>query len=295
MTSRKSKALYYALIQELASTYPISLLCFVSGVSRSGYYKWMIRQGRQTERQQENERVKELILQCQTRVKRVYGYYRVQAWLQHTQGLRVNHKRVYRLMKELNIQAVIRKKKRYFGKQQEQKVVSSNVMNREFTASRPNEKWTTDITYLMFNGKRLYLSVMYDLFNNEVITYQIGKQNNLKLVLDTVKEAIKKRKVDGTILHSDQGFQYTSRQYHELLKAHHLTPSMSRKGNCLDNACMENFFSHFKTEMMYLHDFQEEQEVIDATHQYIMFYNQERIQIKLQNLSPVQYRTQVCA
>ncbi|MDF2683030.1 MAG: putative transposase OrfB [Brevibacillus sp.] len=195
-------------------------------------------------------------------------------------------------MKELGIQARIRKKRKFFGRR-EQVIVSENKLNRDFAASRPLEKWATDITFVMFNGRRLYLSVIYDLFNNEVVAYRISKRNDLKLVMDTVKAAIKKRDVSGVLLHSDQGYQYTSKKYNELLQASNITVSMSRKGKCLDNACIEGFFSHLKTECLYVNTFTQDEEVQKAIKQYIHFYNNERIQVRLNNLSPVQYRAQI--
>ncbi|MCG5024185.1 IS3 family transposase [Anoxybacillus flavithermus] len=202
--------------------------------------------------------------------------------------LSINHKRVQRLMREMGMRAVIRKKRPYSGKK-EPYVISDNHLNREFHASKPNEKWVTDITYLIFNGQTLYLSALKDLYNNEIVAYHISSRNDIKLVLDTLKKAIKKRNVNGLLLHNDQGFQYTSRQYNQLLKRYNIKGSMSRKGNCLDNACMENFFSHFKAECFHLYSFRTAEEVKDAVHQ---FYNHERFQKKLNNLSPYEYRTQ---
>ncbi|ASS74318.1 hypothetical protein CIG75_04500 [Tumebacillus algifaecis] len=247
-----------------------------------------------TSKQKEERQLKKLILQCHKAVRGTYGYYRVRAWLRRKHNLKINHKRVYRLMKELGIQCVARKKKRWFGKKSEN-YTAPNSLNRNFKASRPNEKWATDITYLLFNGQRLFLSVIYDMFNNEIVAYRIGERNDLKLVLDTVKLANKKRDVTDTLLHSDQGFQYTSHQYNKLLQTYNIAQSMSRKGNCLDNACVENFFGHLKSELMYLNKFRTKAEVMNAVASYIRFYNQQRIQRKLSDLSPVEYRTQVCA
>jgi transposase InsO family protein len=194
-------------------------------------------------------------------------------------------------MSELGIKAVIRRKRPYYGKK-EAYVISGNHLNREFKAEQPNKKWVTDITYLMFNGQRLYLSAIKDLFNNEVVAYHVSRRNDLKLVFDTVKKARKGRDTRGILLHSDQGFQYTSRQYSRLIKRYGIEASMSRKGNCWDNACMENFFSHFKTECFYLHSFHSAEQVEHAVQKYIRFYNYERFQVKLNNLSPYEYRTQ---
>lgn len=193
-------------------------------------------------------------------------------------------------MKTNGIQAKIRKKKwKHFGRK-EKYVLSDNYLNREFSAKRPNEKWVTDITYLLFNGKKIYLSSILDLYNNEIVSYKISERNDLRLVADTVKEAIKKRDVKGLLLHSDQGFQYTSIRYNQLLKRYNIKQSMSRKGNCLDNACMESFFSHFKTECFYRYQFETSKEVKTAVKNYIKFYNNKRFQKKLNNLSPTEYR-----
>ncbi|MCY7784987.1 MULTISPECIES: IS3 family transposase [unclassified Bacillus (in: firmicutes)] len=280
------------MVKEMsAGTYSLQLLCQVAGVSKSGYYKWLRKQKSPSEKQIEDESVKKKIMECHQKLRGIYGYRRIQVWLEKMYGLHINHKRIQRLMNELGIRAVIRKKKPYYGKK-ETHVTSDNHLNRDFTASKPNEKWVTDITYLMFNGQKLYMSVMKDLYNNEIVAYQISRRNDLKLVIDTLKKAKKKRNVKGVLLHSDQGFQYTSRLYHKLLKKYQMKASMSRKGNCWDNACMESFFSHFKTECMYLYSFKTAEAVQEAVCKYIHFYNHQRFQKKLNNLSPYQYRTQ---
>lgn len=283
----------FEIVREIScKSYPIQLLCKILGVSRSGYYKWVKRQSFPSEKQLNDKELKKKIMECHEKLKGIYGYRRVKIWLEKTYGLHLNHKRIQRLRREMGIKAVIRKKKPYYGKK-EAYVVSDNHLNRNFHASQPNEKWVTDITYLIFNGRRLYLSAIKDLFNNEIVAYHVSQRNDLKLVIDTVKKAKKKRNVEGVLLHSDQGFQYTSRQYNNLLKRYKMKASMSRKGNCWDNACMENFFSHFKSECFYLYTFQTVEEVKDAVDKYIHFYNYQRFQRKLNNLSPYQYRTQV--
>jgi putative transposase len=289
---QKEQSRTYAIIHEMMGIYSVSLLCSVAGVSRSGFYKWVKQQQNPSRKMVENEKLKEMIRECHQEVNGIYGYPRVTVWLAQRYGIHVNRKRVYRLMKEMGIQARIRRKRKYYG-HKEKIVVSENKLNREFTASRPNQKWVTDITYVIFNGRRLYLSVIYDLFNNEVVAYKMSKRNDLRLVMDTVKAAIKKGDVSGVLLHSDQGFQYTSRQYNHLLQQYNITSSMSRKGNCLDNACIESFFSHLKSECMYLYNFKTDEEVHHAVDRYIRFYNHKRFQSRLNNLSPVQYRAQV--
>jgi transposase InsO family protein len=291
---KRSKLDQYEIIKALSGKYPVTLLCEIAEVSRSGYYKWINKGNTITEKQKEDNQIKELILSCHQEVNGIYGYYRVKAWLSRKHNLIVNHKRVYRLMKEMGIQARIRVKKTFYKKNKSH-IIVENILNREFQATKPNEKWATDITYLMFNNRRLYLSVIYDLYNNEVVAYETSERNDLKLVMDTIKKAKKRRNVKGIILHSDQGFQYTSRQYQNLLKKYGIVPSMSRKGNCLDNACVENFFGHLKSELMYLSVFNNNQQVIKAIKKYIRFYNHDRFQKKLNNLSPIEYRTKVCA
>ncbi|WP_163856419.1 IS3 family transposase [Paenibacillus elgii] len=282
----------FLVIQSLSTRYAVSLLCYLAGVSRSGYYKWLSHKGRLTKRQQENERLKAKIIECRKRTRGIYGYLRTRTWLQKVYGIHVNHKRVYRLMKELGIRSVIRRKKPYFGKK-EAYVISDNVLNREFQATRPLEKWVTDITYLPMGQSFMYLSTIYDLYNNEVIAYKISPRNDIRLVLETVKKAIRKRKTRGILLHSDRGFQYTSKPYNLLLQRHGIQVSMSRKGNCHDNACMESFFSHLKSEALGLHLFTSQKQLVNEIHRYIHFYNHYRFQKKLSNLSPVEYRTKV--
>ncbi|KAE8561525.1 transposase [Paenibacillus polymyxa] len=275
----------------LSKGHSIVLLCELAGASKSGFYKWIKRKMFVSQKQREDETMKIKIMACYEKLKGIYGYRRVKVWLNRIYGIHINHKRVRRLMGELGIKAIIRRKRPYYGKK-EAYVISGNHLNREFKADQLNQKWVTDITYLIFNGQRLYLSAIQDLFNNEIVAYQISRRNDLSLVLDTVKKARKRQDARGVLLHSDQGFQYTSRQYTNLLKRYGIQASMSRKGNCWDNACIENFFSHFKTECFYLHAFHSAQQVEHAVQKYIHFYNHERFQEKLNNLTPYEYRTQ---
>lgn len=282
----------FVIIARLSAQYSVSLLCRLAGASRSGYYKWYERQGKMTTRQCENEWLKTRIITCRKQTRGIYGYLRTRAWLEKTHGIRVNHKRVYRPMKELGISSVIRRKKRNYGLK-EAFVLTDNKLHREFQATRPLEKWVTDITFLPFGSSFLYLSTIFDLYNNEVVAYKLSKRNDLRLVLDTVKKALRKRKTKGILLHSHRGFQYISRAYNILLKRHGIQASMSRKGNCLDNACIESFFGHLKCESLRPRKFTSPKELMDEIHRYIHFYNHKRLQKKLSNLSPVDYRTKV--
>ena len=292
VTSRRDRSPSFRIIKQMAGRYPVSLLCRLATVSKSGFYKWARRQDHPTDKDLHDEATKAKILDCYRKVKGIYGYRRIKVSLQKQFGLVANHKRVYRLMKQLGIQSRIRKKRKYFGKR-ESSVVSGNVLNRDFRATRPNEKWVTDVTYLPVQGQNHYLSVILDLHNNEVISYKISQQNDLPLVLQTVQAAIKRRNPKGVILHSDQGHQYTSRQYHKLLGDSNITASMSRKGNCLDNACAESFFGHLKSECFYTETFKNKSDLERAVRRYIHFYNHKRFQRRLKNHSPVEYRTMV--
>lgn len=216
-----------------------------------------------------------------------YGYLRMVIALSQ-QGYKVNHKRAYRLMKEIGIQAVIRKKRRRFGK--EPSFVQPNRLQRNFKALAPNQKLSTDITYIPFNNQKFYLSAVQDLFHNEIVAYQLSERNDVKLVLDTINQLNKKIDETKTIIHSDQGFQYTSILYNERLEELGLSGSHSRKGNCLDNACIESFFSHLKTEMLYINKYKSVEALYQAIDEYIHFYNNQRFQKRLNYLAPVQYR-----
>ncbi|WP_223595634.1 IS3 family transposase [Neobacillus bataviensis] len=289
---KKEIPIYYQIIFELSTQYPVNLLCELAKVSRSGYYKWLKQKEVITPKKQENEVIKNYIVEVYEEANGTYGYPRITASIRQQYEIKVNHKRIYRLMKEMKLQAKIRKKRQRYREGSE-RIIVPNVLNRNFIAENPNKKWVTDITYLIFNNQRLYLSVICDLWNKEIVAYKISSKNGLELVLDTLEEANKKRDVtDKTILHSDQGFQYTSQDYHEAVKLNGITQSMSRKANFLDNACAENFFSHFKTECMYLKNFQKPEEVIEEVEKYIYRYNHKRIQKKLGYLSPVKYRLQ---
>lgn len=290
MKRQRNQTAAYYVVEAMSKRYSITLLCEIAQVSRSGYYKWQKRLHTPTKAQIDEMDLKEKIADCYQKVAGVYGYRRVKVWLQKKHGIVINHKRVYRLMRLLGLQSRIRRKRKFFGNR-EQNVVSGNVLNRQFHASQPSQKWVTDITYIPFNGRRLYLSVLYDLYNNEVISYKISGRNDLQLVIQTIKAGIKKRDANGVLLHSDQGFQYTSHQYHKLLQDYSIIASMSRKGNCLDNACVESFFGHYKSECLYLNTFKTSDEVKSAVRRYIRFYNNERYQSRLKNHSPVEYRT----
>lgn len=220
-----------------------------------------------------------------------YGYRRITMEL-HNRGYKINHKTVQRLMKTLNLKCMVRIKKYHSYKGTVGKI-APNLLQRDFKAAAPNQKWATDITEFSLNGNKLYLSALLDLYNGEIVSYSISRHPILKQVLDMLTEAFKKIP-DNTklILHSDQGWQYQHKKYQMKLKEKGIRQSMSRKGNCLDNAVIENFFGLLKSELVYLRKFSSIEELETEIEKYIDYYNNKRIKGKLKGLSPVQYRIQ---
>ena len=194
-------------------------------------------------------------------------------------------------MQDMNLKSQIRRVK-YRSYRGEVGKTAPNILNREFKASRPNEKWATDVTEFKVADRKAYLSPIIDMFNGEIIAYTISDRPDLKMVMDMMHSA--KRKIKDTkdvILHSDQGWHYQHMQYQQTLKKYGITQSMSRKGNCLDNAVMENFFGIMKSELLYLHQFSDMEVFKRELRKYINYYNNDRIKLKLNGKSPVQYRT----
>ncbi|WP_342405627.1 IS3 family transposase [Brevibacillus sp. FSL K6-2834] len=273
----------YAVIQALSSQFPVSLLCAAAGIARSSYYKWL-----KTGIKQKDAAVCGIISFEHRRLGGIYGYRRMKAILLTKYGLHLNRKRVYRLMKQMNMQAIIRRR-RYPRIQYKRHTLAPNLLDRHFQAAHPNQKWVTDITYLQAGKKRYFLSVILDLFNNEVVSYRLSDSLDVQFVLETVQEAVQNRSTHQLLIHSDQGMHYTTKAYYRLLRKHGIIQSMSRKGNCLDNACIESFFGHLKAELR-PHLFDEAVDVGTAIKKYIEFYNHERPQMRLNGMSPSEFR-----
>ncbi len=266
----------YAVIYRHTEKYPISVMCRFFGVSRSGYYGYVGRLGKP----EKDAALAEEIRQQQKQSLRTYGYRRMQIALA-AKGIYRNPKTVLRVMKKYNLLAEIRRRRRWVNMGQ-QLHRYGNLLNRQFQSDRPNHKWVTDISYIHTGQGVLYLSVIRDLFDNSIVAHKTGTSQSVNLVLDTIRLAMQKeKKVAAELqLHSDQGGQYTSQAYFDLTKEYGITPSMSRRGNCYDNAMAENFFSILKTYCIYRHQaatFGEAKTLIDN---YIYFYNHQRIQLK---------------
>ena len=278
----------YRVIYRHKDKYSISEMCRFFEVSRSGYYDFVNRMDKPAK----NLELSELIRTCQAETKQTYGYRRVAMWLER-RGVHHNPKTILRVMNKYSLLSVVRRR-RYCNYSQALHRYD-NLLNRDFHADRPNQKWVTDISYIKTSQGFLYLSVIRDLYDRSIVAYKTSTVQNINLVLNTIKAAKKKEKVTAELqLHSDQGFQYTSQPYFNLTKSYHITPSMSRRGNPFDNALAENFFSILKTECIYrtkIKTFVEARQLIDD---YIFCYNHQRIQLKTK-LTPFELRSQFVA
>lgn len=235
--------------------------------------------------------LKARIVAVYQRHKGRYGYRRITADLRHA-GQWVNHKRVQRLMQVLGLKSVVRAKK-YRSYRGQVGRVAPNLLDRQFEAAGPGQKWVTDVTEFNINGEKLYLSPVMDLYNGEIVAYETRKRPVFSLVSAMLKKAFRRLSPkDKPMLHSDQGWQYQQPAYRHMLAEQGVTQSMSRKANCLDNAAMESFFGTLKAECFHLSPFENIEHLQAAIRQYIHYYNHERIKLKLKGLSPVQYRTQ---
>ena len=266
----------------------ISEMCRFFKVSRSGYYDYVKRMDISARDLPLAEKIRE----CQNECGKTYGYRRVHIWLERN-GIHRNPKTVLRVMQKYGLLSVIRRKKyRNYGDYLHR---YPNLLNRDFSAERPNQKWVTDISYIHTKQGVLYLSVIRDLYDNSIVAYKTGTEQNINLVLSTIKEAKRKEKVTAELqLHSDQGFQYTSQAYFKLTQSYGITPSMSRRGNPYDNALAENFFSILKTECIYRVKLQTYEETRLLIGEYIHFYNNQRLQLK-SKLTPLEKRCQFVA
>ena len=247
----------------------------------------------QSEKPEKYQIEKEEIVEIFTKNKGRYGYRRITQEL-HNNGICINHKTVQKLMKQLGLVCHVRERRKYNSYKGEVGEVASNLLEQDFKTNEPNRKWVTDVTEFKVNDQKLYLSPIIDLFNEEVVSYNLSRHPNFKQVTDMLEDAFKKLpdKVNNLILHSDQGWQYQMKTYQRMLKAKGITQSMSRKATCLDNAVAENFFGLLKTELFYLEKFDSIEQLEKAIIEYIDYYNNSRIKLKLNGLSPVQYRIQ---
>ena len=278
----------YRVIYRHKDKYSIREMCRFFEVSRSGYYGFVSRM----DIPEKDLPLAEKIRECQEKCGKTYGYRRVHIWLEK-QKIHHDPKTVLRVMQKYNLLSVVRRKKyRNYGECLHR---YPNLLNRDFKAERPNQKWVTDISYIKTGQGTLYLSVIRDLYDNSIVAYKTGTKQNINLVLSTIRTAKRKEKVTAELqLHSDQGFQYTSQAYFKLTQSYGITPSMSRRGNPYDNALAENFFSILKTECIYRVKLKTYEEARLLIAEYIHFYNHQRIQFKTK-LTPLELRSQFVA
>lgn len=246
-------------------------LLSVLDISKSNYYKYY-----QTTDKDYYEYL--LIKEIFDESRGTYGYRRIEKGLLKKWGLIMNHKKIQRIMKKYNLRPQYTKRIKNQAYKRIEANVKPNLVKRRFNPIEKNKIWTTDITYLIFNGKRAYLSTILDLYDRKIVAYKISSKNDLNIVIDTLNEAINKRKdVNGLILHSDQGYQYTSFQYKKICESNGITISMSRKGTPIDDSPMESFHGILKKETLYNNDITNLKEYIDIVNDWLIFYNTTRI------------------
>lgn len=273
-------------MRELRQRFKLSKLLAYSKLPRSTFY-YYLKQSNTDKYLYEKSEIKELFEKNKER----YGYRRITALLRQ-EGIVLNHKTVLKLMKSLNLRGKQRKNDKYHSYKGEVGKVADNLLNRDFYASKPFEKLTTDVTQFNVCEDKVYLSPIMDLYNREIISYSISLNPNLEQIREMLQGLTERLPNNATpIFHSDQGWQYQHPKYQRYLQEHNIIQSMSRKGNCMDNGAMENFFGRLKVEMFYGEKFSSVEDFITKLHDYISYYNNERISLKLKGMSPVQYRT----
>lgn len=286
---RKIREIKYKIISHLQYKYPLELLCEIAGVSRDSYYKYLKRPAKIT------DELEKKIIQIYEESGKRFGYRSIKDKLKEKYNLVVNHKKVLRIMRELGIKSIVRRKKKRVS--DGALGVKDNLLKRDFTAKKKGVKYVTDITYIPTRSKMTYLCVIMDLYDGQIVSKVVSDKQNKGLVIDAVKKLAKKVDLNGSIIHSDQGTQYRSIKYMELLEELGVKQSMSRRGNCWDNAKAENFFSHFKCEEVYLYDRQIDDlnEVKKIVAKYLTYYNNYRPQRRLGGLPPIKYTEQKAA
>ena len=288
----------YIAVQHLNKTekYPIEKLCSKLHISRSGYYKWMKRTPSQN--QIVNEQLVEWIKEYYEDQDGILGYRQMTITINREKKTQFNKKRIRRLMQILHLKSVCRKAKYNYIKSTPE-VTAENVLNRKFTADAPNEKWLTDVTefkyYVGAEIKKIYLSAILDLYDRRIVAYKIGDSNNNELVFKTFDEAVALNPDAHPLFHSDRGFQYTSKTFHQKLMDAGMRQSMSRVGRCIDNGPMEGYWGILKSEMYYLRKFTDREDLVHAIENYIRFYNTKRYQFKLHCMTPMEFHAAFAA
>ena len=282
----------YIAIRYLHDTenYPIIKLCAVLNINRSAYYKWIKR--KPSTNQLQNEEIIGWIKELYEEQNGILGYRQMTITINRVHKVCYNKKRIRRLMQILGLKSVCRvKRKSYIPSTPEME--AENVLNREFYADAPNEKWLTDVTefkyYVGQEIRKLYLSAILDLYDKRIVAYKIGESNNNQLVYENFDKAVALNPDAHPLFHSDRGFQYTNRIFYNKLREAKMRQSMSRVGRCIDNGPMEGFWGMLKSEMYYLRRFTDRDDLIQAIESYIYFYNNSRYQKRLHCMTPMEF------
>jgi putative transposase len=284
----------YQFIREHAAQFPIAQLCDVLDVARSGYYAWLTRP--ESVRAQEDTRLLKQMTAIHQKSRQTYGHRRIHAELRQD-GETCGKGRVSRLMRQHKLVARLRRKHRTTTDSTHQEAVAPNLLDRQFAVSAPDHVWVSDITYIATWDGWLYLATVMDLGTRQIVGWSLGTTLERSLVINALTDALQRRRpAPGLIHHSDRGSQYASRDYQQLLTDHGLIASMSRKGNCWDNAPMESFFHSLKTELVYGAVFRTHAQARREVFEYIeVWYNRQRLHSALGYLTPVQYEQRLRA
>ena len=262
-------------------------MCKQLEISRAAYYKWLHREI--PKKEAENMKLAEFIKEYDERFNHILGYRRMTSWINHFNHTDYKPKRVHRIMKKLGIHSVIRKKKKKYTSSAPESI-AENKLGRDFYACAPNEKWATDVTEFKVpdESKKLYLSVILDLYDRYPVAYVISPRNDNKLVFKTFDKALATNPEAKPLFHSDRGFQYTNRAFHNKLVQAGMTQSMSRVAHCIDNGPMEGFWGILKRERYYGRRFTCKRELVQMIETYIHYYNTRRVQRNLGVLTPME-------
>lgn len=283
----------YLAIQHFRAekSWNIRWMCRVLGISKAAYYKWLHRAIPVAE--QENLLLAELVREYDEQYNHILGYRRMTVWINRLNRTHYSKNRIHRIMKAIGVHSVIRKQPKKYKKSTPERT-AENILKRDFNASKPNEKWVTDVTeFKWYDGSayhKLYLSAILDLYDRSVVSYVLSRRNDNRLVFKTFDEAIAKNPGAKPVLHSDRGFQYTSLGFQAKLTHQEMKQSMSRVGQCIDNGPTEGFWGIIKSEMYYLQTFTNEKSLRSAIEKYIHFYNYERFQERFRNRTPIEVR-----
>ena len=267
-------------------------MCKHLGVTRAGYYKWLRHE--KTPEELDNERLALLVIEYDKLFDHIFGYRRMAGTINRVNGTSFSEKKVYGIMRKYGIQSKVRPKKRRYPKRPTQTIIDENILGREFSASRLNEKWVSDITefkiYVGGQKKKLYVCAIRDLYDGSIVSYVISRRSDLNLVLKTFDKAMALNPGARPLLHSDRGFQYMHWAFKKRLSDHGMVHSVSRVGHCIDNAPMESFWGIMKTEMFYHRKYESLSKLSSAIDKYMEYYNEGRYQARLERQTPMEVR-----